>query len=271
MRCRTFEGEVDGRWGVDAMKGDSLVIRLEQSNAVLSMLRAIVLVVASWTTAFAWGETPALQGRVTDPAGILSRDDNRRIASSLAAYERETTHQIAVLIVNSLGGESIEDYARRVANEWGLGRKGINNGMLIVLVPAEKKARIELGRGFERYISNEVAGDILRTRMLPEFAKPDFPRGLERGLEELMRLGRAFVHAGTRKGYARLLPRGRGQQEPGVDQFILTDLRNVEMRLHMLAVTRAVVRYHGNLLGTLTTAYESALSESAASASAASI
>ena len=123
----------------------------------------------------------------------MSVEENRHLTRILATYERETTHQIAVLTVASLSGESIEIFARRVANAWGLGRKGIDNGILVVLVPEERNVRIELGYGFERYISNPQASEIIQSRMIPEFRNKEYAKGLERGIQELMRQGRAFV------------------------------------------------------------------------------
>ena len=138
-------------------------------------------------------QTPQMLGRVTDLAAVLSAEESRQLVGILATYERETTHQIAVLTVASLSGESIESFSRRVATAWGLGRKHIDNGILVVLVPAERKVRIELGSGFERYISNAQAGEIIRSHMTPEFRNSQYGKGLERGIQELMRQGRAFV------------------------------------------------------------------------------
>lgn len=141
----------------------------------------------------AHSETPENAGRVTDLAAVLSRDETLLMTQALAQYERETTHQIAVLTLPSLAGETIEVFSLRVANAWKLGRKGINNGILVVLAPTERKIRIELGLGFERYISNSQASAIIQTHMLSDFREQAYARGLARGIHTLMEQGRAFV------------------------------------------------------------------------------
>lgn len=131
-------------------------------------------------------------GRVTDLVNVLSTKDNLHLTQTLSQYEHETTHQIAVLIVPSLSGESIDSFSLRTANAWGLGRKGIDNGILVVLAPNQRKVRIELGRGFERYISNSKAQEIINKQMLPAFRHQQYSRGLELGLQQLMQEGRNF-------------------------------------------------------------------------------
>jgi uncharacterized protein len=137
--------------------------------------------------------TPRLEGRVTDPAHVLSFGDRGRIDAALARYEQETFHQIAVLLVPALSGESIEDFNLRVANAWQLGQKGLDNGILVTLAMKEKRVRISLGLGMGRYISSAAAQAIIDGTMLPAFRKGDFTGGLEAGLEQLMREGRKFV------------------------------------------------------------------------------
>lgn len=143
--------------------------------------------------AVAHGQVPQLAGRVTDLATVLSAEDHLLLTQMLANYERETTHQIAVLTVPTLSGEAIEVFSLRTANAWALGRKSVNNGILVVLAPSERKVRIELGLGFEPYISDAQANEIIQTQMLPAFREKAYSKGLERGLQQLMRQGRAFV------------------------------------------------------------------------------
>jgi uncharacterized protein len=134
--------------------------------------------------------TPVLDGRVTDTVALLPVERKAALAQTLADYERETTHQIAVLIVDTLAGEPIDAYARRVANAWGLGRRDMNNGILVVVAVADRAARIQLGYGFERYISDAQSAEILRVHMIPAFRRNEYAQGLELGIRELMRQGR---------------------------------------------------------------------------------
>lgn len=149
--------------------------------------------VEATTTDVAGPWVPPLEGRVTDLADVLSPAERDRLERMLAGYEEETSHQIAVLLVSTLAGEDIDAFSLRVANTWGLGQKGIDNGVLVTLAMKERAVRIELGFGMEKYISNETAKSIIDGVMLPAFRKGDYAGGLEAGLEQLMGLGRRFV------------------------------------------------------------------------------
>ena len=139
------------------------------------------------------GWVPKLTGWVNDTANILSSVDRDRISESLRNYERETHHQIVVLIIATLGEDKIETFSLRTANAWGLGQKGIDDGMLVTLAMKERKVRIELGTGMERFISDTEAQAIIDTEMTPAFSKGDFSGGLEHGVKRLMEEGRRFV------------------------------------------------------------------------------
>jgi uncharacterized protein len=136
---------------------------------------------------------PILNGQVNDAANVLSIEDQERLSKLLRNYEEGTKHQIAVLIVPTLGKETIESFCIRTAKAWRLGRKGIDDGIVVCLAMKERRVRIELGIGMNRYISNTEAKEIIDVEMTPSFAKGDFAGGLERGLKRLMEEGRRFV------------------------------------------------------------------------------
>lgn len=140
-----------------------------------------------------FNHTPRLEGRVTDLANVLSPQQRERFTTLLSRYEKETSHQIAVLTVPSLSGETIESFSLRTSNAWGLGQRGVDNGILVVLAMAEHRVRIEVGYGFERHISNDRAKEIIQTLMVPAFRKADYGSGLEAGLHALMVDGRRFI------------------------------------------------------------------------------
>ena len=167
------------------------VRRRSEGRGVLLLLVAAVLILG------ACSRTPKLEGRVTDTAHVLSAIENDRISHMLATYELETSHQLAVLTVPSIDGESIESFSLRVANDWGLGQKGVNNGILVILSMRERAARIELGKGFEPYISDAKAQDIMNESMVPAFVRAQYAAGIEAGLSRLMAEGRNFVVSGV--------------------------------------------------------------------------
>ena len=136
---------------------------------------------------------PRQVGWVNDYAGMLTPAEREDLSMMLEQYQQETHHQIAVLTMTSIGSEAIEFFSLRTANAWGLGYRGLDNGILVTLAVKERKARIELGRGMETYVSDADAADILATALLPEVAKGNYYAGLKAGLMRLMDKARAFV------------------------------------------------------------------------------
>jgi uncharacterized protein len=154
-------------------------------------LGALVLLVAvgcSATAALAV-EVPPLEGRVNDRAALLTPDARTEIERKLAEYEVSSGHQFAVLTVPSLEGEAIEAFSLRVVESWKLGRKGKDDGLLMMVVKEPHGIRIEVGYGLEGSIPDALAGRIVRNVMAPAFRAGDFAAGIERGLDLLMTAG----------------------------------------------------------------------------------
>jgi uncharacterized protein len=124
---------------------------------------------------------------VVDDAGLLPTDAKARLEARLAAVERQSKHQFVVVTVKSLGGHSIEDYSLTLFRSWGIGRKGVNDGVELLVAPNERKVRIEVGYGLERALRDEEAGQILRTDILPRFKAGDMPGGMLAGSEAIIR------------------------------------------------------------------------------------
>jgi uncharacterized protein len=108
------------------------------------------------------GPLPALTGRVVDNAQLLPAGEEARLTARLAALEKSTSDQLVVVTVPSLRGETIESYGLRLGNGWGIGQKGLDNGVLLIVAPAEKRARIEVGRGLEGLLTDAGAAAILK-------------------------------------------------------------------------------------------------------------
>lgn len=117
----------------------------------------LLLVPASGFAAEKEPAVPRLENRVTDLAQVFSAERKKRLIDELAVYEKETSHQIAVLTIPTLEGEALEAFSLRVANAWGLGQKDKDNGILLVLAMKERQVRIEVGKGLESTISDERA------------------------------------------------------------------------------------------------------------------
>lgn len=127
-------------------------------------------------------DVPYLSGRITDNAEVLGAGTKQRLNALLKAHELETGNQIAVLTVNSLEGESVEEYAHTVFNAWKLGQKGQDNGVLVLVAPSERRMRIEVGYGLEGTLTDVAASRIIRNVMTPRFKDGDFDAGIEAGV-----------------------------------------------------------------------------------------
>ena len=91
------------------------------------------------------------------------------MSTRLAALEKDTGHQFVVVTVPSLTGHTIEDYGVTLLRTWGIGRKNINDGVLLIVAPRERKVRIEVGYGLEGALRDEEAKAVIDTAILPAF------------------------------------------------------------------------------------------------------
>jgi uncharacterized protein len=131
-------------------------------------------------------DVPALTGRVVDGAAILTQATREQLTAALAAHERATSNQIAVLTTSTINGEPVEDYANRVFNTWKLGQKGKDNGVLLVVVLRDRKTRIEVGYGLEATLTDAATGRIIDHVMKPRFKAGDYDRGVSDGVTAIV-------------------------------------------------------------------------------------
>src|SRR5665647_458667 len=131
-------------------------------------------------------DIPYLTGRVNDNARIMSEATQNSLSEKLKEHETRTTNQVVILTVLSLEDESIEDYAYKVFNEWKLGQKDKDNGILIVVVPSERRMRIEVGYGLEGTLPDILAGRIIQNIMAPRFRDGDFDTGITEGVNAVI-------------------------------------------------------------------------------------
>jgi uncharacterized protein len=127
----------------------------------------LVLVAARASAA----SVPALGGRVNDYAELLGPDVEQRLDQRLAAYEQKTGHQIAVLTIAGLDGDPIEDFGIRVGEAWKLGRKGHDDGAVLIVALGDRAARIEVGYGLEGDLPVALAGRFIREGLVPAFRR----------------------------------------------------------------------------------------------------
>jgi len=131
-------------------------------------------------------DAPQLTGRVNDYAGMLSPDAAARLEQKLTAFERDQTTQIVVLTIPSLQGDDIDQFTIRVADQWKIGQKGSDNGVLLVLAQAERKVRIEVGMGLQGVLPDITAGRIIRDVMRPHLKAGNFEQGIAAGVDGII-------------------------------------------------------------------------------------
>lgn len=128
-------------------------------------------------------EVPTLTARVTDLAGTLSPQQREALEAKLAAFESHKGSQIAILIVPTTQPEAIEQYAIRVVDQWKLGRKDVDDGVLVLLASNDRKVRIEVGYGLEGVLPDVIAKRIIENVMIPQFRQGDYYAGLDAGID----------------------------------------------------------------------------------------
>ncbi|MFH1725527.1 MAG: TPM domain-containing protein [Elusimicrobiota bacterium] len=131
---------------------------------------------------------PAPRGWVNDYAGVLDARAHRVLTEALGQVQRGADAQIAVVTVRDLGGGSVEDYASRLYERWGIGKKGGDRGALVLVSIADRKARIEAGYGLEGILPDGRCGEIIRARMIPAFKAGRISDGILLGTLEVARI-----------------------------------------------------------------------------------
>jgi uncharacterized protein len=141
-------------------------------------------------------DVPANDGWVTDLAGLLTPAQEASLEEAMESYKQGSGHDVAVLTVPSLDGAPIERFALEVGRTWKLGREGVDDSALLVVAKAERKLRIEVGRGAEGDLTDAISGRIIRDILTPRFKQGRFYDGLREGVEA--------IHAAMGGDYAPL-------------------------------------------------------------------
>jgi uncharacterized protein len=128
------------------------------------------------------------ESRVMDDGNLLTTEQEDIIFAIIHDLETNIGSQIAVLTLESTGGQPIKDLSLQLANDMGIGRKGYDDGVLILVAANDHQMRIEVGLGLEGVIKNEIADKICREDMGPRFLKGDFFNGIKTAVEEIKKL-----------------------------------------------------------------------------------
>jgi len=177
------------------------------------LLRLIALLVVLCAPGWVWAFTPpALEGHVTDPSRQLPPDVEQALEGKLAAFKAETTDEVAVFVVPSLGGEPVEDVAYQTFKAWRLGDAAKDNGVLFVWAPTERKVRIETGRGIGDRLTDVGSSRILREVVTPQLKAGKNPEAITAGVDAIL--------AALRRQAPPPAPAGAAAEEDDGDAWI---------------------------------------------------
>src|SRR5262245_50609938 len=146
-------------------------------------LAALFLCLATFALAL---DFPPLTGRVVDQANIMTAQSRTDLEAKLRELEDKSSIQLVVATVKSLQGSDVETYANGLFRFWKLGEAKKNNGVLLLIAPAEHKVRIEVGYGLEGTLTDALSSVIISSAIIPRFKTGDFSGGIERGVDGIV-------------------------------------------------------------------------------------
>jgi uncharacterized protein len=139
-------------------------------------------------TTFAYASPGRPDGFVTDFAGILSPFEEAGLEGRLGDLESTLGAEVAIVTVQSLEGDTVENFAVKLFEEWGVGKKKDDNGILFLIAPNDREARIEVGYGLEPLVTDAAASFIMRKVIIPEFSAGAYYAGVDKGSDAIIKL-----------------------------------------------------------------------------------
>jgi uncharacterized protein len=157
-------------------------------RCLLPLLGALAFVLGPAAQAQTLVPIPKFEARVTDLTGTLTAEQQAALEQKLAAFEGRKGSQLALLMVASTKPEEIEQYSIRVVDAWKPGRKGVDDGALLVVAKDDRRLRIEVGRGLEGALTDITSNRIIEETITPLFRQGDFYGGINAGLDQMIRV-----------------------------------------------------------------------------------
>ncbi|HEV2818371.1 MAG TPA: TPM domain-containing protein [Allosphingosinicella sp.] len=174
------------------------------------MIRSFVLFVALLIAAPALAQTyPPLTGRVVDQADLLNPQQEAELNAKLEALEQASSRQLVVVTVPDLQGREIEEYGVGLGRAWGIGQRGANNGIILIVAVQERKMRIEVGYGLEGIMTDALSSQIINRDIRPRFREGDYPGGINAGADAIIAQLQAPPEAAEQRVRAAAETRGR--------------------------------------------------------------
>lgn len=152
------------------------------------LLWTLIFAFSCVCVAFAQQTIPQLSARVSDYTGTLSAGQKSQLEGTLSKLEQPKGSQVVVLIVPSTQPEAIEQYAMRVAENWKIGRKGVDDGVILLIAKQDRKLRIEVGYGLEGALNDAICKRIIEEIITPEFKQGRFFEGIDYGVKAIVKV-----------------------------------------------------------------------------------
>lgn len=187
-----------------------------RSGIGITIMRLLATLLFSLVAHGAVAQTfPALSGRVVDAAGLLSAAQVTQLTALSEGVESASSRQLVVATVPDLQGYAVEDYGYRLGRNWGIGQKGANNGVILLVAPKERKVRIEVGYGLEPIVTDAYASIIVNQTILPRFRDGDMPGGIVAGAQAIADQLKLPLEAAERRAAARAAKPADSDEEGG--------------------------------------------------------
>lgn len=161
----------------------------------LAIFFVSIFFIGGGLTAQAYSNPGQPSGFVNDYAGILSAEEAAALEEKLKSFTAESSNELALVIINSLDGDTVENFARRLFEDWGIGGAKNDNGVLLLVAVEDRKMRIETGYGLEGALPDATAYQIMSRTLEPAFKVADYYGGLDRASEEIMAATRGEYEA----------------------------------------------------------------------------
>jgi uncharacterized protein len=139
-------------------------------------------------TTFAQELPPKSNTLVTDYMGVLQEQQKNQLEHKLTAYADSTSTQIAVVIIKTVGDYDINDFGQKLGRAWGIGEKGKNNGVLLLVAIGDRKVAIQTGYGAEGAVTDYATHNIIQKDIIPHFKNNDYFAGIDAGTDDIMKL-----------------------------------------------------------------------------------
>lgn len=172
-------------------------------RTLLTCLLLVLALLLTSTAAPLAREIPDFNGYVNDQAAMISPAARARLEKTLLDFDRSDSTQVAILTIDSLEGDALEDFSIRVVDQWKVGQKNKDNGILLLAVLKERKLRIEVGRGLEGVLTDLLTGRIIDQVITPRFKTGNIDEGFEAGTAAIIQATRGEFKAEPADGSGR--------------------------------------------------------------------